>query len=130
MAISVDFFTIPGSDPPIAIQPDDISFGTAGGDLTIAINSGGTVDEVQLQKRSVTFNVRGVPVETIESLEQLRSRNLIDRVNGRLVAADLSIGGFIIQKASLATVVPQRIVTIENTTIMDAQLEYRSSVFS
>ena len=128
MAIRVVLAQLPGTQ--YAIEPDGVSFGTAGSSLTFATNNGGVVDEQEISKESVTFNVRGVSSEFIQSLRQQRVNNVIGRINGSVSPSDLEIGGYILEKALLAAVTIQRIVTIETTTIIDAQVEYRSTVYT
>lgn len=126
MAINVAFFKLPGTE--YAVLPEDISFGDAG-NLTFSTNNQGLVDEQQIVKESVTFKVKGVSVEVLQQLRQQRANNVIGRITGAVAPTDVNVVGYIVEKALLRSVKPEKIVTIEGITLIDMSVEYASLVY-
>lgn len=129
MSIPVSYFILPGIAEQVAVLPEDIKPGT-GGDLTFNTNSGGLVDEVKISKETVACTLKGISLAVFTELRTLRASTVAGRVTGTVAAADLSFGGYILEKAILGSVVLQKFVTVANVTIIDCEVTYNSLVYN
>jgi len=121
MAVNVSFYQLAG----YAVLPEDISFGTGGGNLGFQVNNGTKITDIELVKRSVTFTLKGVPQAILGTLESMRENGLDTLISGAS-GDNLDIGGFVVTNAVLRTVTPKKIITVNSQSLCDVDVEYQS----
>lgn len=125
MAVSVQLPQFKG----FGVDPSDITFGD-GQSQSIAVLVNGRVQEVTFVRRSLTFRIKGIPAGSAISFIEQAKRSNIDQVVGSPIYEDISLGGYVLQRAILKKATPSAPIVFNGGAIMPLlELVYESDVF-
>lgn len=122
MPVNVNFFNFQG----YAFKPESISFGD-GESLEVKINRGGTIANVPIVKRTVTFSLEGATDVDLANFEAEREANIGGLISGGTSGQDIDVMGYTVYSAILTKVTPSAPIEVNGFRIFDKiDLEYTS----
>jgi len=132
MPVTVALYTKIIGGRQFAFDTGDISFGQAE-NKDVLKNVGIDIVKITLQKRQVTFTIRGANAGDLAALYTTRENNITRLVNanGLVQGEDLQIGGDVIYNALLLDVQAGPPITVQGVPIIESvQVRYDSQVYT